>query len=64
MNGKKKNRKKKADTRQTISERRIHSIARNYLIFFNKKYTYVLLSCGFLRVVYKFTFMNADSLAD
>ena len=64
MNGKKKNRKKKADTRQTISERRIHSIARNYLIFLSKKYTCVLLSCGFLRVVSKFTFMNADSLAD
>ena len=62
MNGKKKNRKKRADTRQTISERRIHSIARNYLIFFSKKYT--CLSCGFLRVVSKFTFMNADSLTD
>lgn len=42
MNGKKKNRKKKADTRQTISDRRIHSIARNYLIFFSKKYTCTL----------------------
>ena len=51
MNGKKKNRKKKkkADTRQTISERRIHSFARNHLIFLVKN-THVC------------TFMNADSL--
>lgn len=48
MNGKKKNRKKKADIRQTISERRIHSIARNYLIFFSKKIHMCTLKLWFL----------------